>query len=87
MPSTSPLSPTVADLTDFVLSAQEAREDAADWQKPALDEAIDDLFDLILEQDRYDFDAIRDDYDGDDYNDLADLDDAYTPGCDDGGAW
>lgn len=55
MPSTSPTFtlPHISDLTDFALSLREATADAAEWQQPALRARLDDLFELLIEHDRY----------------------------------
>lgn len=42
----SPL-PSLADLTAFALSVIDARPFAADWQKPAMDRALNDLSEVL----------------------------------------
>lgn len=52
MPSLSFPLPSLADLTEFALSVEAARVEAADWQIPAIDRVLGDLIDLL--RDHYD---------------------------------
>lgn len=71
--------PHIAELTDLALSLRDAAAVAGDWQRPALISHLDDLFELLVEHDRYMQQLDDDDLDGDGV--------ACDDDCDDGDDW